>query len=42
MLRPDLAAFLLPLAVLLLISVVAVGYEIRAVRGRGVAATLRA
>jgi putative ABC transport system permease protein len=39
-LRPDLAAFLLPLAVLLVISVVAVAYEVRAVRGRGVAATL--
>jgi hypothetical protein len=41
-LRPDLAAFLLPLAVLLVISVLAVGYEVRAVRGRGGAATLRA
>ena len=40
-LRPDLAAFLLPLAVLLVISVVAVAYEVRAERGRGVTATLR-
>jgi putative ABC transport system permease protein len=41
-LRPDLAAFLLPLAALLVISVVAVAYEVRAVRGPGVAAALRA
>jgi putative ABC transport system permease protein len=40
-LRPDLAAFLLPLAVLLAVSAVAVAYEVRAVRGRGVAAVLR-
>jgi putative ABC transport system permease protein len=40
-LRPDLAAFLLPLAALLVVSVVAVAYEVRAVRGPGVAAALR-
>jgi len=40
-LRPDFASFLLPLAGLLVITVVALGYEVRSRRGR-VAATLRA
>jgi putative ABC transport system permease protein len=40
-LRPDFASFLLPLAGLFVVTVVAVGYEIRAWRGR-VAGTLRA
>jgi hypothetical protein len=40
-LRPDFAAFLLPLAALLVIAVVALAYEIRTGRGRG-AAMMRA
>jgi putative ABC transport system permease protein len=40
-LRPDFASFLLPLAGLLAVTVIALGYEIRSRRGR-VAATLRA
>ena len=40
-LRPDFASFLLPLAGLLVVTVVALGYEVRSRRGR-VAATLRA
>ncbi len=41
-LRPDVAAFVLPLAGLLLVTVIALGYEIRSRRSRGVAATMRA
>jgi hypothetical protein len=41
-LRPDMAAFVLPLAGLLLVTVIALGYEIRSRRSRGVAATMRA
>lgn len=40
-LRPDFASFLLPLAGLLVVTVIAIAYEIRSWRGR-VAATLRA
>jgi putative ABC transport system permease protein len=40
-LRPDFAAFLLPLAALLAITIVALAYEIRSGRGRG-AVTMRA
>ena len=40
-LRPDFAAFLLPLAALLAITVIALAYEIRSGRGRG-AVTMRA
>ena len=40
-LRPDFAAFLLPLAALLAITVIALAYEIRTGRGRG-AVTMRA
>jgi hypothetical protein len=40
-LRPDFASFLLPLAVLLAITIVALAYEIRSGRGRSVAATMR-
>lgn len=40
-LRPDFASFLLPLAGLLVVTVIALAYEIRSRRGR-VAATLRA
>jgi putative ABC transport system permease protein len=40
-LRPDFASFLLPLAVLLLITVIALAYEVRLGRGR-VAVTMRA
>ena len=35
-LRPDFASFLLPLAALLAITVIALAYEIRSGRGRGV------
>ncbi|HEY1627384.1 MAG TPA: hypothetical protein VGG16_26685 [Streptosporangiaceae bacterium] len=38
-LRSDFAAFLLPLAVLLAITIIALAYEIRSGRGRGAAAT---
>jgi putative ABC transport system permease protein len=41
-LRPDVASFVLPLAGLLLVTVIALGYEIRSRRSRGVAATMRA
>jgi len=41
-LRPDLASFLVPLGGLLLITVVALVCEVRLVRGRSVAATMRA
>jgi putative ABC transport system permease protein len=40
-LRPDFASFLLPLAVLLAITIIALAYEIRSGRGRDVAATMR-
>ena len=40
-LRPDFAAFMLPLAGLLAITIVALVYEIRSRRGRGVAVTMR-
>ena len=39
--RPDFASYLLPLAALLAITMIALVYEIRAGRGRGVARTLR-
>ena len=40
-LRPDFASFLLPLAALLVISVIALAYEVRSKRGRGIAVTMR-
>jgi len=40
-LRPDFASFLLPLAVLLVITIIALAYEIRSGRRRGVAVTMR-
>ena len=40
-LRPDFAAFLLPLAALIAITIIALAYEIRSRRGRGVAVTMR-
>ena len=40
-LRPDFASFMLPLAGLLAITVIALAYEIRSTRGRGVAVTMR-
>ncbi len=40
-LRTDFASFMLPLAVLLAITIIAVAYEIRSGRGRGVAVTMR-
>ena len=40
-LRPDFAAFLLPLAALLVITASALAYEVRSGRGRGVAVTMR-
>jgi putative ABC transport system permease protein len=40
-LRPDFASFLLPLAVLLAITIIALAYEIRAGRGSGVAVAMR-
>ena len=40
-LRPDFAAFLLPLAALLVITAIALAYEVRSGRGRGVAVTMR-
>jgi putative ABC transport system permease protein len=40
-LRPDFASFLLPLAALLAITIIALAYEIRSARRRGVAATMR-
>jgi putative ABC transport system permease protein len=40
-LRPDFASFILPLAVLLAITVIALAYEIRSGRGRDVAVTMR-
>jgi putative ABC transport system permease protein len=41
-LQPDAAAFALPLAGLALVTVIALGYEIRSRRRRGVAVTMRA
>ena len=41
-LRPDAASFALPLAGLALVTVIALGYEIRSRRRRGVAVTMRA
>ena len=41
-LQPDAASFALPLAGLALVTVIALGYEIRSRRGRGVAVTMRA
>jgi len=40
-LRPDFASFLVPLAVLVAITIVALAYEIRSGRGRDVAVTMR-
>jgi hypothetical protein len=40
-LRPDFAAFLLPLAAPVVITAIAVAYEVRSGRGRGVAVTMR-
>ena len=40
-LRPDFASFLIPLAALLVISIVALTYEVRSRRGRGIAVTMR-
>jgi putative ABC transport system permease protein len=40
-LRTDFAAFMLPLAGLLVITIIALAYEIRSRRGRGVAVTMR-
>jgi putative ABC transport system permease protein len=40
-LRTDFAAFMLPLAGLLAITIIALAYEIRSRRGRGVAVTMR-
>ena len=41
-LRPDFASFVLPLAGLLAVTVIALAYEIRSARGHGVAVTMRA
>jgi putative ABC transport system permease protein len=40
-LRPDLASFVLPLAGLVIVTVITLAYEIRLVRGPGVAVTMR-
>ena len=40
-LRPDLASFTLPLAALLVITIIALAYEVRSGRGRGIAVTMR-
>jgi putative ABC transport system permease protein len=40
-LRPDFASFLLPLAGLLVVTVIALAYEARSGRGRGVAVSMR-
>jgi hypothetical protein len=40
-LRPDFASFLLPLAALVAITIIALAYEVRSGRGRGVAVTMR-
>ena len=39
-LRPGFAAFLLPLAALLVITAIALAHEVRSGRGRGVAVTM--
>jgi putative ABC transport system permease protein len=41
-LGPDFASFLLPLAGLLVVTVIALAYEVRSGRGRGIAVTMRA
>jgi putative ABC transport system permease protein len=41
-LRPDVASFAIPLAGLVLVTIIALGYEIRSRRRRGVAVTMRA
>ena len=41
-LRADFASFMLPLAALLVITIIALAYEVRSRRGRGVAVTMRA
>jgi hypothetical protein len=41
-LQPDVGSFALPLAGLVLVTVIALGYEIRSRRRRGVAVTMRA
>jgi putative ABC transport system permease protein len=40
-LRPDFASFMLPLAALVVITIIALAYEVRSGRGRGVAVTMR-
>jgi hypothetical protein len=40
-LRPDFASFVLPLAALVAITLIALAYEVRSGRGRGVAVTMR-
>jgi hypothetical protein len=40
-LRPDFASFAVPLAGLLVITIIALAYEVRSGRGRGVAVTMR-
>jgi putative ABC transport system permease protein len=40
-LRPDFASFMLPLAALVVITIIALAYEARSGRGRGVAVTMR-
>ncbi len=40
-LRPDFASFMLPLAALVAITIIALAYEVRSGRGRGVAVTMR-
>jgi putative ABC transport system permease protein len=40
-LRPDFASFLLPLAALVVITIIALAFEVRSGRGRGVAVTMR-
>ena len=41
-LRADFASFMLPLAALVAITIIALAYEVRSGRGRGVAVTMRA
>jgi putative ABC transport system permease protein len=40
-LRPDFASFMLPLAALVAITIIALAYEVRSERGRGIAVTMR-
>jgi putative ABC transport system permease protein len=40
-LRPDFASFMVPLAALVAITIIALAYEVRSGRGRGVAVTMR-